>query len=204
MNDSQIRESFHRKRLRKHHANPETVVIDELGLKHGVCRADIAVINGHLLGYEIKSDEDSLRRLPDQVDAYGAVFDRITLVVAERHLNDARRIIPTWWGVIVASEGRREAVHFRTMRQPDLNSSVDNFSIAQLLWRDEVQEILSRRGVTGSLLRQKRSILYRELIGVLEPTELRSTVRGCLKSRKNWRHPEPPSPCDDSSQPFST
>ena len=72
MNDAQIRSSFHSKKLRRHHATPDTLVVDELGLKHGKCRADIAVINGHLIGYEIKSDDDSLHRLARQVEAYNA------------------------------------------------------------------------------------------------------------------------------------
>ena len=48
MNDEQIRLQFHLKRLRRQHEDSEMVVVDELGLKHGRCRADIAVINGHL------------------------------------------------------------------------------------------------------------------------------------------------------------
>jgi len=63
MNDAGIRRNLHCKKLRRHHVDPDTLVVDELGLKHGKCRADIAVINGHLMGYEIKSDDDSLRRL---------------------------------------------------------------------------------------------------------------------------------------------
>ena len=58
MNDERIRAAFHRKVLRRHHANANTLVIDELGLKHGKRRAVIAFINGHINGYEIKCDYD--------------------------------------------------------------------------------------------------------------------------------------------------
>jgi len=74
MNDLEIRGSFHRKKLRLQHAHVDTLVVDELGLNHGECRADIAVINGHLVGYEIKSNKDSLRRLEGQVNSYNAVL----------------------------------------------------------------------------------------------------------------------------------
>ena len=94
MNDEQIRQQFHRESLRRHHDDSETVVVDELGLKHGRCRADIAVINGHFTGYEIKSDNDSLRRLPVQIDVYSAVFDRASVIVGEKHACAVKSLIP--------------------------------------------------------------------------------------------------------------
>jgi hypothetical protein len=76
--------NFHQKKLWLHHANENTLVVDELGILNGKSRADIAVINGYLVGFEIKSDEDSLTRLNDQVEAYNAVFDRSTLIVGPK------------------------------------------------------------------------------------------------------------------------
>ena len=86
MNDQQIRVSFHNKWLSKHHNDSKTMVINELGLNHGKSRADIAIINGRLIGYEIKSELDSLRRLNEQIVSYNAVFDRTYLIATQRHL----------------------------------------------------------------------------------------------------------------------
>lgn len=193
LNDAIIRQSFHHKKLRKHHATPDTLVLDELGLQHGKCRADIAVINGHLVGYEIKSDDDSLARLSQQVDAYNAVFDNVTAVVGLSHLVGVKKIIPSWWGIVVAGKGQRGAIHFETVRRAKMNLFSDDFSVAQLLWRKEAKEELVKIGFTGSILRQNRSILYRELISALGACELRKVVRQRLKSRTGWRHPAPPS-----------
>lgn len=204
MNDAQIRSSFHSKKLRRYHAAPETLVVDELGLKHGRCRADIAVINCHLIGYEIKSDGDSLRRLAEQVDAYSAVFDRATVVVGRRHLKDVKMLTPRWWGITAATEGQRGAIHFDTVRRATLNPSTDDFVVAQLLWRNEAEEELVKRGVSGRILRQKRLVLYRELVHVLDAHELRNVVRKRLKSRTDWRRPARLSPGDGSSQPCAT
>src|SRR5690348_7019228 len=85
MNDNEIRRNLHKKILSRHHASSKTLVIDELGLMHGAFRADIAVVNGRLTGYEIKSNADSLARLKIQTTAYNAVFDRVAIVVGERH-----------------------------------------------------------------------------------------------------------------------
>jgi len=189
MNDLQIRSNFHSKRLSRQHAASNTLVVDELGLKHGRCRADIAVVNGHLIGYEIKSDDDSLRRLGDQVETYNAVFDRAIIVVGPRFLKDVKRLVPRWWGIVASEEGRRGAIHFKTVRKAVANPSLDYLAVAQLLWRDEAAQELVKRGVDGRILNQKRSVLYRELVRVLGAGELRGAVRERLKNRKNWRRP---------------
>lgn len=197
MNDALIRESFHRKKLRKHHEAPDTLVIDELGLKHGRCRADIAVINGHFIAFEIKSDEDSLRRLTEQVKAYNAVFDQATVIVGRRHIKNVERLIPLWWGITAASAGERGAVRFETIRPAAWNQSTDDFAVAQLLWREEAAGELASRGVYGGILRQKRSVLYYELVKRLGPRELRQVVRVRLKGRTGWRRPARPFRYDD-------
>lgn len=190
MNDALIRERFHRMMLRRQHAHKGTVVLNELGLDHGRCRADIAVVNGRLVGYEIKSDSDSLKRLAEQVRAYSAVFDRALIVVGERHVESVQRLVPKWWGVILSSRGPRGAIHFQTLRKATGNTGIDPHLLARLLWRDEAAEILRGRGVPARVLRQPRAVLYECLVGIFGLRQLRKVVRECLKSRKSWRHRE--------------
>ena len=204
MNDAKIRTSFHSKKLRKHHIASDTLVVDELGLKHGRCRADIAVINGYLIGYEIKSDNDSLYRLADQVTTYSAVFDQASVIVGRGHLKEIMNFLPYWWGVIAALEGQRGAVHFETVRRATLNPAGDDFSVAQLLWRNEAEEELLKQGFSGRLLRQNRSILYRELVEILGAKELRKVVRERLKNRTDWRRSELLFPSDGLCRPCAT
>lgn len=196
MNDQQIRASFHYKWLSKHHGDSKTMVVNELGLNHGKSRADIAIINGRLIGYEIKSDLDSLRRLNEQIVSYNAVFDRAYLIATPRHLKDVEAILPEWWGVISASEGQRGAVHFKNVRSSKMNSNVDNYAVAKLLWRNEAQEILSTLGVQGKQSREKRENLYGYIVSRMNSVELRRTVRDYLMKRTNWRCPLPLFPSD--------
>lgn len=197
MNDIQIRQSFHKKRLKRHHANKATLVIDELGLNHGRCRADIAVVNGHLVGYEIKSDGDSLRRLEEQVISYNSVFDRAFVIVGKRHAESVKNYVPHWWGIILSTEGPRGGIDFRSLRKAQRNDSVDPISIARLLWRDEAAEILQHKNLSAKELRQPRAVLYEYLASKFSTRELQRTVREHLKKRKNWRDRESPSPHDD-------
>jgi hypothetical protein len=203
MNDTQIRESFHRKKLYKHHTDQDTLIVNELGLKHGKCRADIAVINSHLIGYEIKSDEDSLRRLDKQIETYNNVFDRATVIVGTKHAKAVNSRIPDWWGIIVTHKGSRGGVSFETIRPSCMNREIDLLSVAQLLWSNEVTSILMDLCVPQRALHKKRSFLYQHLIDLLSPAELRYRVRDCLKNRRNWRCPEQPSPSGGLYRSFS-
>jgi hypothetical protein len=203
MNDSEIRKSLHKKKLWRHHQDPETLVIDELGLKHGRCRADIAVINGRFIGYEIKSEHDSLKRLDEQVQVYSNVFDCVIVVTSNIHLKSVRTKVPKWWGIVVAKLGPKGAIHFTNIRKQKSNPAVDKYSVAQLLWHEEAKSLLLEKGFSFSSSKVTRDLLYRKLLEFFDSNQLKAAVKTCLKSRKNWRRPLSPSPNDDLFQPIS-
>ncbi|MGD0006408.1 MAG: sce7726 family protein, partial [Anaerolineaceae bacterium] len=159
--------------------------------EHGKCKADIAVINGHLEGFEIKSGADTLSRLSQQIISYNAVFDYSSIVLEERHLSEAIQMVPKWWGIILATENNDE-LQFKTLRPPSENTNINNYAVAQLLWRKEAQEILFNLGIRGTQLRQKRSLLYSYIVEMIDCYELRHIVREYLKKRQYWRHLEQP------------
>ncbi len=102
LKDGDLRKAALRRLLAHVQERDDTLVLEELGLTHGASRVDIAVINGHIRGVEIKAEADNLERLPRQVHAYGLVVDRATLIASERHLPAALELLPGWWGVISA------------------------------------------------------------------------------------------------------
>jgi len=79
--------------------DPPTLIVEEMSVREGRSRTDVAVVNGALDGFELKSDRDRLDRLARQSEIYGAVFDRMTLVVGPRHERQAARMIPIGWGL---------------------------------------------------------------------------------------------------------
>src|SRR6266581_699688 len=116
--DSEIRPALRARLLATYADESDTIFLEELGVCRGTVRIDLAVVNGTLHGYEIKSDRDSLDRLPGQIDLYGRVLDQATLVVGERHLTDAIQMVPAWWGVlrVVAAPGGPKLVTHRRGR----------------------------------------------------------------------------------------
>jgi len=189
--DKEVREALHRSVLIEHRRDGNTLVLNELGLRHGTCRADIVVVNGFLHGFEIKSDVDTLDRLPQQIMVYNEVFDRVTLVVGEKHHGRALDMIPHWWGVKIASKHDLK-VDFLHHRRPTLNTDLNPVAVAELLWRPEAVGILRGLGIEEKRLRFPRSHLYSLLTELVDLPELRRLVRETLKGRPGWRGQRPP------------
>lgn len=199
MNDLEIRQSFHKKKLHKYHTNRDTMVIDELGLNHGKSRADIAVISSFLIGYEIKSNSDSLLRLKQQIQAYNSIFDRSYIIVGNRYEKIIHKHVPEWWGIIVSEKDKKDVINFNLIRRAYKNKDVKPISIARLLWREEAVEILRHNQFAEKFLRKPRSILYESLTDIYNIRELQKITIKYLKKRENWRHPEQSFQYDDSS-----
>jgi hypothetical protein len=164
---------------------PGTIRIDELGVLNGSARVDLAVVNGSLHGYEIKSATDTLDRLPSQIEAFSSVFDTVTLVVADSHLSDAIDMIPSWWGVCVATESPN-GIELRWQRKPRENPGVNPVCLASLLWRDELIQVLLEKGIRG-IRKKNREELHRVVAEEIPINELRELVRKALQTREQWR-----------------
>jgi len=190
MRDLDVRTALRRQLRFSFENDPNTRIIEELGLCQGSVRIDVAVANCALHGYEIKSAADTLARLPVQSDAYSKVFDFVTLVTADRHLAPIFAIIPDWWGIIVAQNCGTDTT-LEPMRNAEPNPSVDAYSIAQLLWRNEVFDILVSLRCSNGVKSKSREHLWQRLVEVLSIDELRECARRQIKARQHWRPDEP-------------
>lgn len=175
------------------------LVIHELELCQGAARIDVAVIDNALIGYEIKSEQDTLERLPRQIQAYGKSLEFVTLVCGSRHLSKAQELIPSWWGVLEARAAcnTSSTVELVSHREARSNLNVDTFSIAQLLWRDEALAILDGAGLSAGLKSKPRLHLWRKLAEVFLAEDLSYLVQNTLRSRTNWRAAPQPQLCGD-------
>lgn len=186
MRDLDIREALHSQLLSKYRSDPTTRIIDEMGILTGDFRVDVAVINGQLEGFEIKSARDRLDRLPSQAEAYGRVFDRMTAVCSECHYRAVSSLVPKWWGIVVA-EGANAGVRLVRKRVTHRNPNVDPFSVAQLLWRDEALQALENLGSAEGIRSKPRRVLWGTLSKTMSPMELCEVVRDQLRARASWR-----------------
>lgn len=188
MNDRDIRVVLKKELMQKYANDKDTVIFDELGLRHGAVRIDLVVVNDWLYGYEIKSDHDSLRRLPEQIRIYSSIMDRVTLVVGYRHAYEALRMIPEWWGVRLAEKKKQNGtVVLSDARLPIDNPGVDLNAVVTLLWRNEALNILEEIGAAKGVRSKTRTDIYRRLVEVSKPEYLCAKVRQQLKCRVGWR-----------------
>ena len=186
-NDAAIRKVLRRALDEKHREDPTVRILDELGVNHGSARVDMAVVNGVLHGYEIKSDLDTLQRLPAQIEAYNEVFDKVTIVVGIHHMYEALELIPEWWGIALVRQNVKGDLYLSNIRGADKNPSLDSVAIARLLWRDEALSILESIDAAYGVRAKTRSVIYEKLATNLEQPVLRKKVRETLFFRPNWR-----------------
>jgi hypothetical protein len=174
--------------VRAEHSNaPDTIYLPEFALYGGANRADYAALNGVSHGYEIKSDRDTLERLPAQVDAYSAVFERATLVSARRHLSEAKRIIRPWWGIIEVRGGELSPFRLERARESLPNPKPCNHAIACLLWRGEALRILTNLGLDKGVRSKPMDYLVERLALEIPAESLARYVREALRARGDWR-----------------
>lgn len=185
--DADIRSSLYDYLVKKFNYDKTTKIVHELNVCYGSARADVAAINGSLYGYEIKSDRDTLERLPQQVEFYSKVFDYINLVCSENFISEAEKIIPDWWGIFVASPDTVGSVTIDTYRTASCNMNIDAFSLAQFLWKDEVIQLLNELGADKKINRLPKYILWEELSKAFPLDVLKQRVRSSLKQRDSWK-----------------
>lgn len=177
--------------LKAEHRYDDSLILDELGLAQGDVRVDVAVVNGSLSGYEIKSAADTLKRLPRQQDLYSQVLDHAWLVAPTDKLEGAAALVPDWWGLVAVCGD--ETLRLEVRRAGTLNPCPTPVVIAALLWRDEAMAVLERYGGTTGLRTKPKRMLWAALADRLPLDTLRAEIRRALKARgSQWRRVRPP------------
>ena len=190
--ERKVRAALKKRHLRHYNGRRDVLIIDELGLAHARSRIDLAVFNGHLHGYEIKSASDTLDRLPLQLATYVDALQKLTLVVATRHPDAAAAIAPNWCGLTEVVEGPRGGILFASRQRARLNPNLDAFTLAHLLWHPEAQDLLRARGASNADVNAPRKQLYRMLANEVPVRELAPAIKAAMASRRSWRdHPRP-------------
>jgi hypothetical protein len=181
-NDADIRAALRKKLTSTYGGHPETVVLDELGVCRGEVRVDVAVVNGKIHGFEIKSDRDSLRRLAGQVEAYSKVLDRATLVAGERYVGAAAAMLPEWWGLLLV-KSTNNGLRFETVRRARINPSRDARALVEFLWLEDSLALLERHGLDRGIRTKPRRVIWDRICESFDIEVIAAAVRAKLKSR---------------------
>ena len=205
MRDRDVRRVVLERLASEHAGDQHTRVVEEMEVWSGTVRVDIAVINGELGGYELKSDRDTLERLPLQADIYSRVFDRVTLVVGTKHAAKARKIIPKWWGVIIATYTAGE-VKLTDYRSAKPNPRREALVLVDFLNKNEALQILEQFGLAKGWRSRRATEIAARLAAELPAQTLADAVRSALKAREYLGQGSPRSfkmPVGAESDPMS-
>lgn len=186
MLDRDIRSYLHDTYLRRYKEDGVSCVVEEMGLSAHAARIDIGIINGQLVGYEIKSDRDTLYRLPGQLEVYNQIFDRITVVCGPKHLGKLQGILPKHIGLLVTQklDGKWNLV---VVRESSQNPNRTAYMIASLLWHEEARSLLTKLGLGKGLSRLRRWELWQRIAENMTIEQVSHHVRTTLKNRTTWR-----------------
>lgn len=100
----------------------------------------IGAIDGSLLGFEIKSDNDSYTRLKTQTKDYDKFCDINFLVIGKSHEKQAEFHIPSYWGIICIYEENGK-IQVEMQQIPGYNPNVSVRRQIEFLWRPELYQI---------------------------------------------------------------
>ncbi|TPK20791.1 sce7726 family protein [Mesorhizobium sp. B2-5-9] len=165
--------------LRSQHPDDgSTGFVEEFKMPKPSARIDVAVVNGELAGFEIKSDRDSLSRLTSQVPAFSRFFDKVSLVTTAKHHASARMKIPLWWGIILYGEG----TSFQIARTPKQNRSVDIRSLLFALSKGEISDLGRLAGCRISTS-DKKSLMVEKAEAAICEQEIRDHARDLIRGR---------------------
>ncbi len=184
MQDSDIRKLLHPYLKRENKKYKDTIIVDEFDLCSGLSRIDIAVVNGVIHGYEIKSEEDTLNRLPNQINYYNKSLEKISIATNKPHLKKIRESVPKWWGLLIVKNDGNVVAELRKAKN---NPLLDSQSLLQILWKDELISIINKYNIKISHYTNKRK-LRESITNTLDIPILSQEVRSALKSRQNWRN----------------
>lgn len=163
----------------RHSLNTATMLNE---FRVGSNKADCVILNGSSVCYEIKSEFDSLARLPDQVSAYLKLFDQVYTVAPEVHISKIEGVVPDSVGILVLSK-RGSLSEFRAAKQ-----SAEVVDVDVLMSSLRKEEYLSLTSLLlGEVPRVPNGAIYgacREMLREVDSVSLRKGFCEVLKKKR--------------------
>ena len=149
----------------------------------GKSRADaLMVTETELIGFEIKSDMDSLERLEKQIKNYNRFCDKNYLVVGNKYALKAEEHIPDFWGLCYVFADEEGGLHMEVLREAVQNPRIRLKTQMKFLWRSELISIMKEFKLGGVSKRNKKEMVER-ILECLEKEEVKTLLCDRLLER---------------------
>lgn len=170
--------------LLKNHSLADAVLFTEF--RADPAKLDVLIVNGTTTAYEIKTELDSLARLPHQIESYQAMFDKTCIVTHEWNVDRLAKVIPESVGISTLDSdnqivtAREAASNKKNLRTERIFSSLRKPEYLRL--------IKNRFGYTPQV---SNSYIYEECLALfkeLSSEEAHACFVEILHSRKLAEH----------------
>lgn len=164
------------------HSVNTTTALTELAI--GKSKADIVLINGKAVVYEIKTELDNLERLQTQIEDYYKAFDHVSIVTYEKNIQQVENIVnrtnkPV--GIYILKKN----CSISEFRKPEsYKNDIDKDVLFKLLRKDEYERIIIEKyGKLPVVSQFDHYNACRRLFLRIETEEAYKTVIDQLKKR---------------------
>ena len=168
--------------LEENHACDQARILHELKVPRPSARVDVALVNGELVSFEIKSDVDSLSRLTSQIPACNSVFDRAYIVTTGRHIKSCLAKIPSWWGIVIACETQK-GVFVSEIRKSKINTEWCVRSSLHILTKAELCKIALALCDQAIISSARRDNVVERIASSCDTYFVRKAINEMLKQR---------------------
>jgi hypothetical protein len=163
----------------KKYTNSDATLLTELRV--GRCVADAVLVNGSSTCFEIKTEYDSLNRLPEQIVSYRKLFDKIIVIAAESHIQNLLEQVPEDIGLNLLTKNGA----LRTIRKPVDHSAepIDTSVLTSTLRLKELEKLT--KSLTRERLPTSNIEVYQfcnDVIANADPSKVRQGFRSVLKT----------------------
>jgi hypothetical protein len=177
-----IKESTLKTLLKNHLLNKKNdeFIITEFNISNFSKRVDLVYFNGiNCLAFEIKSDYDSLKRLKSQTDEYLKCFDKVIVVVAEKHLEKALIMTPEHVGI-----WQLKGDTFKVIRKGNIIKVREKIRYLRMMTIQEMRRFMKKNNLTSH--DNKRSNIEVTLTSLPLSLLKKEAIR-CIKDRYKKR-----------------
>ena len=124
-------------------------------------RADaLLVTETEMIGFEFKSDKDTLARLEHQIHDYERFCDRNYLVTGQKYIEKAPEELPEHWGIYLVYLDNEETLQLECIRKAKPNSKrMRLHNQLRLLWRSELIPIIKKYKLGGVTKKNKLELV---------------------------------------------
>lgn len=159
----------------------DAVLINELPVNGFLRRVDLAVANGKLHAFEIKSDLDSVDRLTGQVETYRDFFDKVTVVCSKKIVSYSLKWLPEDVSIVELSTSAKGLAKLTIKRRGKIKEVTDCRSYLSFLDKKSLIRGLRKAGLSCGISENREQLI--QLYSKLPKSYWRRLVLDFLKDR---------------------